>query len=117
MESFYNDDFVSDRSLLDAIAYSIEHSTIGSTLIYSDLFKGYIKNFINKNNVIFKVNPQKSIMVQDGVREELSYEHMVKIDSYITFMLQANEIPYIQINTPNLQERIKLIDSILFYLK
>lgn len=113
IENQLEDNYCSDRSAIDAIAYSITHTTIGANLIHSSEFQGYIKILQNKNNIIFNISPHKSLMTADGVRESLNWDHMVSINTIIKFVMDMYEIPYIQIDSPNLKERIKIIESIL----
>lgn len=52
-------------------------------------------------------------MRADGVRESLNWDGAVAIDAQIKFLYEMFGIRYFQINTDNMQERIRLIDSVI----
>jgi dephospho-CoA kinase len=108
-------DFVSDRSLLDCLAYSASHSRIVSKLIFSDELKSYIENI--KSSIIFFIRPSKDTLNEDGVREQLDWDGIVSIDAQIKFILEMYNLRYFQINTSNMSERIKFVDSIISIIK
>ena len=103
--------FVADRSLLDAVAYSAQHSTITNQLIKRPEFAEYITNL--KNAIIFFVRPSKATLKSDGVREQLNWDSVVSIDAMLKLLLEMHSIRYHQINTDSMQERIRQVDSII----
>ena len=105
-------DFVSDRSF-DNLAYVANHSRILSKLIHSPELKIYIDKLKQSDVRIFFVRPNKATLKQDGVRENLIWEGVIAIDAMVKFLLEMFDLKYFEINTDNMQERIKLIDSIL----
>lgn len=107
--------FVSDRSF-DNLAYAGQYSRILSYLINLSDTKQYIESLKEKDVVIFFVRPAKECLKQDGMRESLVWENVLRIDSNIKFMLEMWNLPYIQINFSNMQERIRLIESVLKYV-
>jgi len=106
-------DFVSDRSILDCLAYSCQHASILSELINSEELKLYIEELKKPDVFIFFIRPIKAALVQDGVRETISWDGIVSIDGMIKFLLEMNGLRYFQINTDNMQERVRLINAIL----
>jgi len=104
--------FVSDRSF-DNIAYSIMHSTITQSIIRSDDFKDYIHTINNSDSIIFFVRPSKATMKNDGVRENVVWDDILMIDASVKTLMEIYGVQYIQINTPILQERIKLVENII----
>ena len=61
-ESKYKD-FVSDRSLLDCLAYAGQHSSILSTLINSKELKDYVEELKKPDVFLFFIRPSKSTLV------------------------------------------------------
>jgi len=106
------ENFVSDRSF-DNLAYVANHSRILSNLIFVPELKEYIEKLKQPDVRIFFVRPSKSTLKQDGVRENLVWENVIAIDAMVKFLLEMFDLKYFQINTDNMQERVKLIDSIL----
>ena len=105
--------FVSDRSLLDALAYTGQHTSLLNELLNSNECKDYIENIKKSDCVIFFVRPSKATMKADGIRETLVWEDMVAIDAMIKFVLEANSIKYISIHSSSMQERINLVSNVL----
>jgi predicted ATPase len=108
--------FVSDRCLIDAAVYAAQHSLIASKLIRSAEFKSYLDE-LRTNSIIFFVRPSKATLKSDGVREHLNWDGIVAIDAMIKFVLETNSIRYFQINTDNMQERIRLVDAVITLVK
>lgn len=104
--------FVSDRSV-DCLAYTAQHSRVLSKIVKSKEYEDYIESIKSKDSIIFYVKPCKETLAPDGVREELSWEGVIAIDSMIKYIFEQNDIPHIQINTSNMQERARIVDSIL----
>lgn len=110
--------FVSDRSLLDALAYSAQHSRVVSSIISNEEVdaENYIANIKSPDTIIFFVRPSKSIMKQDGVRETLNWDGCVAIDAMIKLLLELWEVKYFQINMDSMQERIRFVEGVLSLL-
>ena len=108
--------FVSDRSF-DNLAYMAQHGTQLHKLINDEGCQNYIKSLKNKDVVIFLVKPSKATMKNDGVRESVNWDQMVAIDANIKFMFELFNLNYIQINSESMQERVRLIRSVLSYLR
>lgn len=106
------DNFVSDRSLIDVLAYS-QHTQILPSLLQNPELTTYINNLKLPGTFLFFVRPCKATMKADGVRESLNWDGIVAIDAQIKLLLQMFSINYFSINTDSMQERIQLIDSVL----
>ena len=109
--------FVSDRSLIDILAYSGQYTRILPKLMQSNELTTYIANLKQSGSIIFFVKPHKTLLHQDGVRESLNWENVVAIDANIKILYEMFDINYIQIDTCNMQERIKIITSALSLVK
>lgn len=101
--------FVADRSLLDCIAYSAQHSTIVSELIKRPEFEQYIGSL--KDAIIFFIRPSKATLKSDGVREQLNWDAVVSIDAMLKLLLEMFSLRYYNIDTDSAQERIRLVDA------
>ncbi len=108
--------FVSDRSF-DNLAYMAQHGTQLHKLINDDSCKNYIESLRKKDVIFFLVKPSKATMKNDGVRESVNWDQMVAIDANVKFMFELFNLNYIQINAESMQERVKLVKSVLFYTK
>ena len=104
--------FVSDRSF-DGLAYAAQHSSILPELINSPQLLPYIDSLRHPDVFIFFVRPSKATLRADGVRESLTWDGVVAIDAMIKFMLAMWHLPHFQINMDNMQERVRLIESVL----
>jgi len=104
---------VFDRCALDNIAYAAEYSEVTADIIHSEDFKHYVE--IISEAVIFLLRPQQKYLAtaNDGTRKDFSWESAIRIDGMIKFILEAWRIPYMPINTPSMQERIKMIEYVV----
>lgn len=107
------DKFVSDRSLLDCLAYCCSHSFVFNELLNKKETKKYVKMLKNNDVFIFFIRPSKVTMKEDGVRESLNWDEIVRIDAMIKLMLQMFKVPYFDIHAETMQERANLILNIL----
>lgn len=105
-------EYVSDRSF-DCLAYSAQHSTIFSDLLKTPQLETYLDTLRSRESFIFFVRPSKATLKADGVRESINWDGVVAIDSMVKLMLEMWDLRYFQINVENMQERVRLIDSIL----
>lgn len=104
-------DFVSDRSVLDILAYSCQHSRILPKLMQSSELQEYVKML--RNQFIIFVRPSKATLRADGVRESLNWDGVIAIDAMVKLLLQMFDIKHFIINMDSMQERIQMIDAIL----
>lgn len=104
--------FVSDRSF-DCLAYAAQHSRILPKLLNSPELQQYLKVLKDKDSFVFFVRPFKSTLHQDGIRETLNWDSIVAIDAMIKLLLEMFELKYFNINTDNMQERVRLVEAVL----
>lgn len=116
LEESKSQSFVSDRSIVDIIAYSAQYTNILSTLLSSKELLAYLADLKAPDSVIFFVRPSKATLKADGVREAINWDGIVAIDAQVKFMLEMWQLRYFQINMDNMQERVKLIDSVISLL-
>lgn len=119
LEENKQESFVADRSLIDCLSYSAQHSRILPELLADIALPGYIANLRASNSILFFVRPSKETLhaQADGVREALDWDGIISIDAQIKILLKMWEIPHFQINMSNMQERVQLIGSVLSLIK
>lgn len=105
-------DFVSDRTL-DCLAYAAQHSRIFSTLMRSQELEKYIVSLKQKDVRIFFVRPSRNTMQNDGVRESVNWDGIVAIDAIVKCLLEQFDLKYTIIASDSMQERVRIIDSIV----
>jgi nicotinamide riboside kinase len=108
--------FVSDRSF-DCLAYAAQHSRVLPKLLHCQELHTYLEILRSPESFIFFVRPSKATMKEDGIRESLTWDGVIAIDSMIKFMLEMWGLRYFQLPIDNMQERTKVIDSILSLYK
>lgn len=108
--------FVSDRAF-DNLAYAAEHSLIVSDLLETvdDALQKYM-TWVSEG-VVFFLRPHKSLLKEDGVRTGLDWESVIRIDGMIKLLLEQFRIPYVPIDTPSMQERVRAVGSIMHWLR
>lgn len=107
------DSFVSDRSLVDVLAYSAQHTYILSDLFYSPDLTTYLEKLREKDTYIFFVRPSKATLRADGVREQINWDGIIAIDAMIKLLIKMWDLRYFQISTDSMQERVDLISAVL----
>jgi predicted ATPase len=112
-ENKFKSSFVSDRSALDVLAYSAQHTRILSSLLKAPEFTSYLAALRGPDVFIFLVRPSKATLKADGVREVINWDGIVAIDAQIKFMLEMWGLRYYPIAMDNMQERTKLVNGIL----
>lgn len=110
-ESKFKDGFVSDRAF-DNLAYAAEHSTILAFVMSSTKFKGYVDNLATGCTIFF-VRPHEHLLANDGVRERVEWDGVVRIDAMIKFMLEQFSLPYVSLASASMQERCHTVDLVL----
>jgi predicted ATPase len=105
--------FVSDRSAIDTLAYAGQHSRILPKLLREPQLDPYLASLRASDAIIFFVRPTKATLSQDGVRESITFEGVVAIDAQIKLLYEMYGIRYFQVSADSMQERVKLIESVL----
>jgi len=107
-----HENFVSDRSF-DCLAYAAQHSRVFSILMKSPELEKYIEFLKSPKSIMFFVRPSKATLKEDGIREHLTWDGIVAIDAMVKLLFETFGLRYFQINTDNMQERVRLIDSVI----
>lgn len=104
--------YVSDRCF-DFLAYTAEHATnLGKLLENKELVK-YINSLKDDDVLVFFIRPQKSFMTNDGVRENVDWDSIVRLDGMIKLLLEYHSIPYFEIDSSSTQSRERMITQII----
>jgi len=104
--------FVSDRSF-DNLAYAAQHARVLNRVLESKRLKEYIRNMKGKDTFLFYIRPVKATLRNDGTREIVDWDEILRIDGAIKFMLEMWGLKYFMICSSSMQERTRLVDAIL----
>ncbi len=106
-------DYVSDRSLIDILAYTTHHSNILPDMLAHPQLPDYLLNLKKPDVFSFFIRPSKATLRADGTRESINWDGVISIDASIKTFFKMWDIRHFQINADNMQERVHLIDAVL----
>ncbi|MEZ6003172.1 MAG: AAA family ATPase [Planctomycetota bacterium] len=109
-EALYEGSFVSDRAFCN-LAYAAQHSTILPQIFHDKRLAHYMDTV--RQGVVFFLRPHRRLLVQDGVRETLEWEEVVRIDGMVKLMLEMFAVPYIPVESLSMQERLRTVAQVL----
>lgn len=104
------DGFVSDRAF-DNLAYAADHATNVADIFASKMFTDYMKWVTD--GIVFFVRPSKECLKEDGVRADVEWDAVLRIDGMIKLMLEQHRVQYLPISATSMQERVRTIDFVL----
>lgn len=104
--------FVADRAF-DALAYTAEHARGLHKFRDDGHFDAYMKSLRATDVFVFFLRPCRELLANDGVREVIAWEGVVRIDAMIKLLLEWWAIPYLPISTPSMQERTRTVEFVL----
>ena len=110
LEAEANGGFVSDRAL-DHLAYAAEYSRVTSGM-YAKM-AGYVGRLKRPTSIIFFVRPHAELIRSDGVRADLDWGAVCRVDGAVRQMLELSDIRYFPLADRNMIDRVRLIDNIL----
>lgn len=110
-EDAAGDRFVSDRAF-DNLAYAASH-TISVKRIADGLSPRYIEKLKDPSSVFFFVRPHRELVSQDGMRERVDWDELVRIDGMVKLLLEQNDIDYVVISTLSMAERARTVRAVL----
>lgn len=113
LEESKSESFVSDRSIIDNLAYAAQHSNVLPKLLSSVELQPNLASLKDPKSILFFVRPSQATLRADGVREVINWDGAVAIDAQVKLLYEMFGIRYFQIDTANMQERIRLIDSVI----
>ena len=104
--------FVSDRSF-DNLAYAAQHARVLQDILEEKSLREYIDKMRQDDVVLFYIRPVKATLRNDGVREQIDWDELVRIDGAIKFMLEMWGLKYFMVYSSSMQERARLVDAVL----
>ena len=113
IEKLQEKGFVSDRAF-DNLAYAAEHA-----LALGEIMSGQSGEEVRQymewvaKGVVFFVRPHRSLLREDGVRAGVDWDSVVRIDGMVKLLLEQFRIPYLPIDTPSMQERVRAVEFVL----
>lgn len=102
--------FVSDRAFCN-LAYAAHHSQILPELARDERLAQYMESV--KQGLVFYIRPHRELLAEDGVRERLDWEEVVRIDGMVKLLLEMFGVPYIPVASLSMQERTRLVERVL----
>jgi len=103
------EDAVYDRCTFDYIAYTAEHTCVSYGL-KTEMADAAARL---KGAVVFLLRPQPELMADDGVREKVVWESVIRIDAMIKLLFEMYDVNYIPISTANMAERARTVATVL----
>ena len=109
-EAAHRDGFVSDRAFCN-LAYAAQHASILPEVFADPRLRPYMESVAS--GIVFFVRPHQELLADDGVRERLDWEEVVRIDGMVKFMLEMFAIPYVPLESLSMQERVRTVERVL----
>jgi cytidylate kinase len=103
VEERYPNGFVSDRTF-DNLAYAARHSAVIPQLLDAECMRYFAR--VRESLVLF-VRPHRECMSNDGVREQVEWDEINRIDGILDFLLAWQQIPCIGIAELNMKDRVR----------
>lgn len=126
MEQVAGDNFISDRAF-DALAYTVLQSTCAWKIARSEYFARQINEMRFGDRVFtFFVRPSREVWESackhaaksgDVQAHWMNWDEVIAVDSMIRIVLEANDVPYIPVESPSLQTRERQVVNTLKLLK
>lgn len=114
VESAAGDDYVSDR-MADSLAYSALRAAPGTvaSLMAGEVAEGspYAKRV--RGGTVFFVRPHLHLLREDGVRTDVDWEGVVRMDGAILMLLSMLDVPYVPISCPEVSDRLRVVEGVL----
>lgn len=117
LEETKYDNFISDRCIVDSLAYTASHSRVLAKLLTSEKLQTNVKALRQSDTLIFFIRPCKATLKNDGIRENVNWDQIVSIDAQIKLLFEMFELRYFQINAESMQERIRLVENVISLVK
>jgi len=102
--------FVSDRAFCN-LAYAAQHSLLGAEVFSDGRLQRYMAEV--RGGVVFFLRPHRELLTEDGVRERLDWEEVLRIDGMVKLMLEMFAVPYIPVSCLPMQERAHIVERVL----
>jgi len=101
---------VFDRSV-DFIVYASMFSTVCAKQM--EQLDSYVKILKSPDARVLVLDPHEELIRDDGVRKAMGMDVAWSITNGIILVLEMHNIPYIRLTSPNLVDRIKVVDALI----
>lgn len=105
------DNFVSDRAF-DNLAYAASHTISLNNIMLCGADR-YAERLKRAGSVVFFVRPHKSLLVQDGTRELLDWDEIVRIDGMIRLLFELHDIDFVSVCDLSMSCRVRTVRAVL----
>lgn len=102
--------YVSDRAF-DSIMYMAEHALLAHHLFETREFQEYLDHV--RRGVVFFVRPFPALLAEDGLRDQVAWDSVLRIDGAVKCFMECLGIPYVPITPASMQERIHIVRAVL----
>lgn len=103
VEERHTGGFVSDRTF-DNLAYAARHSLSVARILDADAMRYFARV---RDSLVFYVRPHRECMSDDGMREQVQWDEINRIDGIVDFLLAWQQIPAIGIGELNMKDRVR----------
>ena len=111
-ERLQDENFISDRGF-DGIAYAAANTLIASEIRNSLDFNEYLSDFRTFGSTTFFVRPHEKLIENDGIRGDISWSSICRIDGMLEYILETERIPYIPLESMSMKSRVRTIEGVL----
>ena len=102
--------FVSDRAFCN-LAYAAQHSLLSPEVFGDPRLGRYMEEV--RGGVVFYLRPHRELLSEDGVRERVDWEEVLRIDGMVKLMLEMFGVPYVPVACLSMQERARTVERVL----
>lgn len=102
--------FVSDRAF-DNLAYAGRHTDILPSLLADPQLVDYFDKV--RRSIVLFVRPDRSLLVDDGVRETTGWDEVIRIDGIIDWILSWKQIPAVGIAETSIKSRLRTAMAVI----
>ena len=102
--------FVSDRAF-DHLAYSANHTMRSHEI--AQWANNYLQRVRHEDSIVFFVRPHQQLVTEDGVRNNLAWDEIVRIDGMIKLLLGIYNINYVSIDSINMVDRARTVSAVI----
>ena len=104
------DAYVSDRAFCN-LAYAAQHSDLMAEVFANPRLGDYMKHV--RGGIVFYLRPHQELLAEDGVRERVDWEEVLRIDGMVKMMLEMHAVPYLPVASLSMQERTRAVERVL----
>ena len=102
--------YVSDRAV-DNLVYAAEGTFIASRLFRSESFQRYVEHV--RGGIVFFTRPDRRLVADDGMRDDVCWESVLRIDGAVKTLLEILDLPYVPITPASMQERLRIVEAVV----